>query len=114
MTKTKYLLDSYRVFVDSAEIKDVDTESLILQKPNSTILGYPLRLNLYNLAKQNPDSSYQSWLEKNKKRERHLTSLLSEKQVDRLGESFFVKGLSEWLKKTGEAPVVLDTIKTQA
>ena len=31
----------------------------------------------------------------------------------RLGESFLVSGLSEWLKKTGEEPVIFDTLKTR-
>ncbi|MDT7827962.1 BamA/TamA family outer membrane protein [Pricia sp. S334] len=107
------LLKENNIYVDSVEINDADVESLVLQEPNRTILGYPLRLNLYNLAKQNPDSSYRNWLHRKEKREQRLVNLLSKKQVDRLGESFLVKGLSEWLKKTGEKPVILDTVKTR-
>ena len=99
--------------VDEERIIDEDIQSLIVQKPNSTVLGYPLRLNLYNLAKVDPDSSFQTWLHKRPKREERLARWLSQKQVDRLGESFMVKGYSEWLKKVGEAPVVIDTILTQ-
>ena len=100
------------IYADSLKINDEDINSLIVQKPNSSVLGYPLRLNLYNLAKTNPDSSYQAWLHKKEKREQRLNSLLSEKQVQRLGESFIVKGMSEWLKNIGEPPVVLDTSQT--
>jgi hypothetical protein len=32
----------------------------IVSKPNSTLLGFRLRLNLYNLANLNPDSTYQA------------------------------------------------------
>ncbi|MEG1238708.1 MAG: BamA/TamA family outer membrane protein, partial [Flavobacterium sp.] len=35
------------------------------------------------------------------------------KQVDRLGQSFLNKGLNEFLKNTGEAPVIIDTSKTK-
>ncbi|HKL89748.1 MAG TPA: hypothetical protein VJ880_01065, partial [Allomuricauda sp.] len=87
-------------------------KGLIRQKPNSSILGYPLKLNLYNLAKENPDSSFQDWLHRKEKREKRLNNLLSEKQVNRLGESFFVKGLSEFLKNIGEQPVIIDTAET--
>ena len=38
---------------------------------------------------------------------------MSNKQVDRLGQSFFVGGMSKFLKKTGEAPVIVDSNKTQ-
>ncbi|WP_289041690.1 BamA/TamA family outer membrane protein [uncultured Zobellia sp.] len=109
----EFLLKKNTIFADSVEVKDEDIESLIIQEPNTTLLGYPLRLNLYNLAKKNPDSSYQAWLDKNEKRERRLNNILSKKQVDRLGESFLVSGLSEWLKKVGESPAILDTTKTK-
>ena len=107
------LLKKNSVFTDSTEVKDPQIKSLILQEPNRTVLGYPLRLNLYNLAKPHPDSSYQAWLQKKPNRERRLNKLLSEKQVARLGESFLVSGLSEWLKKTGEKPAILDTAQTR-
>lgn len=113
VSEDELLLKKNTIYADSAEVKSEDIESLIVQEPNTTILGYPLRLNLYNLAKKNPDSSYNAWLDRNEKRERKLINFLSKKQVDRLGESFLVSGLSEWLKKVGEAPSTLDTTKTK-
>ncbi len=107
------LLKENTIYTDGEEIRDGAIESLIVQEPNKTLLGYPLRLNLYNMAKKNPDSSYQDWLYRKEKREQRLINLLSKKQVDRLGKSFLVSGLSEWLKKIGEAPAVLDTTDTR-
>ena len=106
------LLTRNFLMVDEERIIDEDIQTLIVQKPNSTVLGYPLRLNLYNLAKVDPDSSFQEWLHKKDKREERLARLLSQKQVNRLGESFLVKGYSEWLKKIGEPPVIIDTLLT--
>tara|TARA_R110000868_G_scaffold1107_1_gene8505 strand:- start:2119 stop:4689 length:2571 start_codon:yes stop_codon:yes gene_type:complete len=106
------LLIGNTINADGKKVNDENVKSLITQKPNSTLLGYPLRLNLYNLAKKDPDSSYQAWLHKNDKREERLTKLISKKQLDSLGESFIVKGYSDWLKKIGEAPVIIDTSKT--
>ncbi|MEO1010557.1 MAG: BamA/TamA family outer membrane protein [Bacteroidota bacterium] len=106
------LLVKNSIYADSVKVNDEDIESLLLQRPNSTLLGYPLRLNLYNLAKKNPDSSYQAWLYAKPKRKKRLDNLLSEKQVYRLGESFLVKGLSVWLKKIGEPPAIIDTATT--
>ncbi|MEQ5792614.1 BamA/TamA family outer membrane protein [Muricauda sp. NFXS6] len=106
------LLTKNTILVDDEKVNSSEVKGLIRQKPNSSILGYPLKLNLYNLAKENPDSSFQDWLHRKEKREKRLNNLLSEKQVNRLGESFFVKGLSEFLKNIGEQPVIIDTAET--
>ncbi|NNG10642.1 MAG: outer membrane protein assembly factor, partial [Arenibacter sp.] len=107
------LLTKNTILANGEKIQDEDINSLIVQKPNSRVLGYPLRLNLFNLAKKDPDSSFQLWLHKKEKRENRLSNLLSKKQVNRLGESFMVKGYSEWLKSIGEPPVTIDTVKTR-
>ncbi|WP_282056848.1 BamA/TamA family outer membrane protein [Maribacter luteus] len=111
--ENELLLTKNNIYADDEKVNNEDIHSLIIQNPNSTLLGYPLRLNLYNLAKQDPDSSFQNWLYKKEKRKDRLVRLLSEKQVDRLGESFLVKGLSEWLKKIGEPPSIIDTSNTR-
>ncbi|NAY92436.1 BamA/TamA family outer membrane protein [Muricauda sp. JGD-17] len=106
------LLTKNTLYADEEKITDSDIKSLIAQKPNSTVLGYPLRLNLYNLAKDNPDSLFQNWLHRKEKREKRLNNLLSKKQVHRLKESFLVSGASEFLKRIGEPPVIIDTTLT--
>jgi hypothetical protein len=109
----EYLVIKNSIYADSIKINNEELQSLIYQKPNSTVLGYPLRLNLYNLAKENPDSSFNAWLYRKENRKKRLTKLLSAKQVERLGESFLVTGLSNWLEDIGEAPVILDTTRTR-
>ena len=111
--ENELLLTNNTIHADKEKVNDEDIQSLIIQKPNSSLLGYPLRLNLYNLAKQNPDSSFQNWLYRKEKRKERLVKLLSEKQVDRLGESFMVKGMSVWLKNIGEPPTIIDTSDTR-
>lgn len=107
------LLVKNTIYVDSLRVKNVNLESLVYQKPNASILGLPLRLHLYNLAKEAPLEEYQDWLNRKPKRKQRLIKLLSEKQVVRLGNSFFVSGVSNWLKDIGEAPVVLDTARAR-
>ncbi|MBT8188774.1 MAG: BamA/TamA family outer membrane protein [Croceitalea sp.] len=109
----EYLLTKNTIYADGEKIVDEDINSLIAQKPNSNLFGYPLRLNLYNLAKENPDSSFQAWLSKKDKREQRLNKLLSEKQVKRLGESFIVSGYSNLFKRIGEPPAIIDTSRTR-
>lgn len=107
------LLRKNQLTTTKGEVNSSEIKGLIVQQPNSQILGYPLKLNLYNLAKDNPDSTYQAWLEKKEGRRKRLNKLLSEKQVKRLGNSFAVKGLSNFLKTNGEPPVVIDSAKME-
>ena len=60
--ENELLLTNNTIYADEDKVNDEDIQSLIIQRPNSSLLGYRLRLNLYNLAKQNPDSSFQNWL----------------------------------------------------
>ena len=52
----KRLLKKNEILVNDKIEKDESISNLLYQKPNSTFLGYNLRLNMYNLAKENPDS----------------------------------------------------------
>jgi outer membrane protein assembly factor BamA len=109
----KRLLMKNEISVDGKEIKDENVFFQLYQKPNSSILGYRLRLNLFNLSKLNADSTYANWLNKKPNRKANLSKLLSQKQVDRLGKSFIVSGWSNFLIKTGEAPVIYDAEYTK-
>src|SRR5690606_20188530 len=100
----EHLLIENTIFVDSAELKNKIVYNQLYQKPNSRLLGFPLELHIYNLAKPHPDTAFQTWLYKKPERLRRLTNLLSEKQVNRLGKSYVA--FNEWIKKTGEAPVI--------
>jgi outer membrane protein assembly factor BamA len=102
-----------RVVVDGKKTTEEEVLNQLYQKPNSTLLGFPLRLNLYNLAKQNPDSSFQAKFTNNPKKYERLSKLLSAKQIDRLGKSFWHHGIHDFLKKTGEPPTIIDTVKTR-
>jgi outer membrane protein assembly factor BamA len=109
----KRLLTKSEIAVDDKSISDEVVYNQLYQKPNSSILGYKLRLNLFNLAKQKSDSTYKVWLKKNPKTTSFLNGLLSKKQVNRLGESFLVSGFSKFLMNNGEAPVLFDSISTE-
>lgn len=111
--KEKLLLVKNEIWLDGKKTNDEVLLNQLFQTPNSSIAGYRFRLNLYNLAKPNPDSSFAAWLKVKPKRAVFLQKWLSDKQVQRLGKSFFVVGLSKFLKKSGEAPVILDSLKTQ-
>ena len=108
----KNLLTKNKILVNGKASKDENVINQLYQKPNSSILGNHLRLNLFNLANPNPDSTYQAKLNNNPRKKERKSKWLSAKQVDRLGKSFWYHGIHDFLKKTGEPPVVIDTIET--
>lgn len=111
--KDRQLLVENEIRVDGKKEKEDVLENLLYQRPNAALLGYKLRLNLYNLAKPNPDSSYKAKFRNDPKKLERQSRLLSAKQVERKGQSFFYSGIHNFLKKTGEPPVILDTLRTR-
>ena len=111
--KGKKLLVKTEITIDSKISKNEDVAAQLYQKRNSSILGLKIRLTLFNWAKPKSDSTYALWLKKKPNREAHLNALLSKKQVARLGKSFMVSGISDFLKKTGEPPTIFDSISTE-
>ncbi len=103
---TKFLLTKNEIFVDSIKNNDTKLSNQLYQKKNSKLAGIPFRLHLYNLAKEYPDSSYQNWLHNTPNRQRRMDNFFSRKQVNRLGAAY--TGINNWLKKAGEAPVIVD------
>lgn len=109
----KKLLVNNSIIVDDKKEKSEEVFNQLYQKQNSSILGYKLRLNIYNLAKQKTDSIYKAKFINNPKKYYQKAKWLSRKQVKRLGESFWYSGIHNFLIKTGEAPVILDTASTK-
>lgn len=109
----KNLLTKNKIIVNGKSSSDEEMSNQVYQKPNGNLLGYKLRLNLYNLAKPNPDSTYKAKFKNNPDLYERRGKLLSTKQVDRLGQSFMYKGIHDFLKSTGEAPVIIDSAKAK-
>ena len=109
----KMRLTKNRIIVNDKRTSEENAYNQLYQKPNSTfILGYPLRLHLYNLANLNPDSTYAAKFKNNPGLYERQSKFLSAKQVDRLGKSFLYHGIHDFLKKVGEPPAIIDSTKT--
>ena len=106
----EHLLTNVTVTVNEKKTNKEDITNLLYQKPNSTFFGIPIRLHIYNLARKNRDSLFEVWLDKNPKRRKRLEKKYSQKQVDKLKASAL--GFNTWLRKTGEAPVIIDSLRT--
>lgn len=109
----KHLLKDNEINVNGENKDEEEIRAQLYQQPNTNILGYHVRLHLYNMAKPDADSMYTAWLERNPKTHNTLTSVLSEKQVQRLGNSFVVSGFSNFLKQVGEPPVIVDLARVK-
>ena len=107
------LLTKNDIYVDDKKDNSEDVFNQLYQKQNSAIFGFPLRLNIHNLAKAKSDSLFKAKMIQNPKRYYRKAKWLSKKQVKRLGESFLYSGIDNFLRKTGEAPVILDTSSTR-
>jgi outer membrane protein assembly factor BamA len=110
----KHLLIKNEILVnDKKNTSDEIVAKLIQQPNNPLIFGYKLRLNMYNLANDNTDSIYKAKFIANPSKYKRMSKLLSKKQVDRLGNSFWYSGWHNFLKKTGEAPVIINELKAK-
>ena len=113
LQKKQLLIEDNEIIVNNKSSNSEDLHNQLYQKPNSKLLGFKPRLQLYNLSKKNADSSYQAWLLKKPNRLERMTKLYSKKQVNRLGKSFLVSGYSDFFKEVGEAPSILDTARVR-
>jgi len=104
----KKLLIRNELLVNSKKEKSEEILNQLYQKPNTSLLGFKLRLNLYNLAKIKHDSIYKSKFIQNPRKYKQLSKWLSAKQVNRLRQSFWYAGIHDFLAKTGEPPIILD------
>ena len=110
VAEDEHLLTKASVIVNDKKDNTETTNNLLYQKPNKKILGTPLQLHIYNTARQNRDSIFEAWLDKTPKRRERLERRYSKKQLDKLKQSAL--GFNNWLKKSGEAPVILSDNKT--
>lgn len=112
VSSNEYLLTENTVYVNDKKNKTEAVNSLIHQKTNSKlpIIGN-LRLHIFNLARPNRDSIFEVWLDKKPKKRERLKRRYSQKQVDKLKATAL--GFNNWLKETGEPPVIVDEEKTK-
>ena len=109
-SSTKNIAPSQSVLVREAFLKNGTllkrdlTKQLSVSPPNTKVFGIPVKLHIYNLAKENPDSLFNDWLNKKPKRNERLTKIYSEKQVDQLKK--YKRNFNFWLKKSGEPPSI--------
>ncbi|RLJ67409.1 surface antigen-like protein [Lacinutrix venerupis] len=106
--KNEHLLTKTTIKVNNVnEDRDV-INNLIYQKPNASIpyTNIKTRLYIYNLARPNLDSILEAKIANNPKRTQRQINFLSKKQFEQRRKNKLA--FNNWLKKTGEAPVIID------
>jgi len=109
----KQLLVKNEITKNDKPLKDQNIYDQLYQKPNSSILGYRMLLNVYNLANPNPDSTFNAKYKNKEKKYNREVSWLSAKQIERLRTSFWYSGIHTFLKETGEPPIIVDTLRSK-
>lgn len=107
----EHLLTKNTVYVNDKKNNTEVVNNLIYQRPNGKLLGYPLRLHLYNLARPNIDSILNAKYRNPENPRTGQKKLLSLKQYEALINS--KKKINTWWKKTGEAPVIVKEDKAE-
>ncbi len=107
----KYLLDKTDIIVDVKKENSETFLNILTQKPNDKILNIPLKLYLYNWAKPNSDSIFQAKIINNTKKYNRWVKLLSSKQVEIYSQSFWNKGIHDFLRNNGSQPVIFEDKK---
>ena len=109
-SSTKNIAPSQSVLVREVFLKNGTplkrdlAKQLSVSAPNAQVFGIPVKLHIYNLVKENPDSLFNDWMNKKPKRFERLTKIYSEKQVDQLKK--YKRNFNFWLKKSGEPPSI--------
>lgn len=109
----KFLLKKNTITVNGDKNTDEALVDQIVQKPNSALLGYKLRLRLFNMANENTDSTFKAKYTLDPEKYERKSKWLSKKQVNRLGKSFWYSGWHNFLLKVGEPPVVIEEAKAE-
>ena len=105
LSKDEFLLVDNKIEgIDSTSQKR-ELTSLLKLKPNSSLFGFPLQLNIYNLAKNKPEDAFESWINKKPKRRQRWESYLSKKQLYNLKSAYI--DFQNGIKNTGEKPSIV-------
>ncbi|GAB1856302.1 BamA/TamA family outer membrane protein [Flavobacteriaceae bacterium MHTCC 0001] len=104
----EHLLIENTIIVDGKKDNSETLNNLLYQRPNRKVL-IPLKLHVYNLARPNIDSILEVKFQDSTKK--GFKRFLSEKQFYKLQENKL--HFNEWLKNTGEPPVIVNEDKTK-
>ncbi|MCX7550826.1 BamA/TamA family outer membrane protein [Xanthomarina sp. F2636L] len=109
--ENEHLLVENNIYVNDKKNNTERVNNLLFQQRNKKIVNIPLRLHIYNTARPNIDSIINANIDSKPKKRKRLERFLSKKQLDKYIETRV--GINNWLKNTGETPVIVNKEKTE-
>ncbi|TDQ30300.1 translocation and assembly module lipoprotein TamL [Tenacibaculum caenipelagi] len=109
--ENELLLAKNTVYIDSVKNSSIDISELLMQRPNAKALGVPLSLHFYNLGNPEAPKTPSEWGKKHIKTYNFFKDVFSEKQSISVAKTFI--GFNNWFLKSGQAPIIIDDIKTK-
>jgi outer membrane protein assembly factor BamA len=111
----EHLITENTIIEDGKTNNEERVNNIVIQKVNTGMQGFlgiglPIKLGIYNLARPNIDSIIKANILSDSLKVKRRIALLSKKQFDRQIES--QRDFNSWLKRTGEAPTILNEEKT--
>ena len=105
------LLHKNSIIVDEKKSNDSELYSYIIQRPNISTLGVPLKLHLYNLGDLNFEKTFEEWAINNPNKHKKYKNIFSEKQTRLIYN--YDKGFNNWFLKKGQAPSIYNISKAK-
>jgi len=109
--ENEYLLTGNTVYVNGKKNVKYEITDYIVQRPNESVLGLPLQLYIYNRADENFETDFEQWKADNPKKYNFIAGIFSDKQAR--GYRNFKYRANQNSIKNGEAPTILDHVKTK-
>lgn len=111
LSDNEFLITDQTITSSDTLVTDNEIYSQLSQKTNTRLFGFPLKLQIYNLAQTKPEKRFINWVGKRKQRKDRLVSILSKRQVIQL-KKFWVN-VNNSIKNTGEPPALFDEENTE-
>lgn len=108
--ENEHILVENTIYVNDKKTNSERINNLLFQQRNKKVVSIPLRVYIYNTARPNIDSIIKANIDSKPNKRKRLENFLSKKQLDRYIQARI--GFNNWLKKTGEAPVIVKESKT--
>ena len=105
------ILKSNQILINNKSISKDSLKPLLAQNKNNYFLGFPVSASLFESSNKDTDSVFNRWVNKNPKRKKRITNVLSNKQVVQIKK--YIKSFNNWKKRNGEELEIIDSTKTK-
>lgn len=107
-----FLLTKNKIYVNGKLNYNFENARYIKQRANNKFIGlYPVYLHVYNIAELDPEKRVEKFIVEHATTINFMNKIFSKKAVNSLENDYV--SFQNWIKKSGEAPVILDENSTR-